>query len=177
MYMMERTAYLSLGSNLGDKGENLVKALLKLKARIGIKINKVSSIYKTSPVGVTRQPDFFNAAVEIKTTLDPFLLLKTVKDIEYEMGREPDSHFRPRPIDIDILLFGEQEVDTLDLLIPHSRLTSRAFVLIPLLEIDPYLTHPTTFRPLKEYLDEIEPSQKVERIINAGDVAGKLEES
>ena len=68
--MLERTAYLSLGSNLGDRGENLIKALRKLKGSVGIKINKLSSIYKTSPVGVSRQPDFFNAAVEIKTTLD-----------------------------------------------------------------------------------------------------------
>ena len=105
------------------------------------------------------------------------MLLKLAKNIEYEMGREPDSHFRPRPIDIDILLYGDQEVDTLDLLIPHSRLTTRAFVLIPLLEIDSYLTHPASLRPLKDYLDAIEPTQIVERIIDAGDIAGRLEKS
>lgn len=177
MFEQEHTAYLGLGSNLGDKQTKLLECLRRLGEKPGIKITKLSSIYRTSPVGVSRQPDFYNAAVEIKTTLSPLSLLKAVKSIEYEMGREPNSHFRPRPIDIDILLYGDQEVDTLELLIPHSRLTSRAFVLIPLLELNPDLTHPTSFKPLKKCLDEIEPSQKVERIIDAGVIAGELEKS
>jgi 2-amino-4-hydroxy-6-hydroxymethyldihydropteridine diphosphokinase len=89
------------------------------------------------------------------------------------MGREPNSHFKPRPIDIDILIYGDSEIDTLDLLIPHSRLAKRAFVLIPLLEINPDLIHPTSFKPLAEYLKELGDSQKVERVQNAGDFAGE----
>ena len=174
---LEITAYLGLGSNQGDREANLRESLDRLDNTEGIKLSRHSSIYLTEPVGVSRQTDFYNAAAEIKTTLSPHDLLSEVKKIEYGMGREPNNHFRPRPIDIDILLYGDSEIDTLDLLIPHSRLARRAFVLIPLLEINPDITHPTSFRSLKEYLDEIGGSQKVERVINAGDFTGKLSES
>jgi 2-amino-4-hydroxy-6-hydroxymethyldihydropteridine diphosphokinase len=175
--VQEITAYLSLGSNQGDREANLRDSLDRLGKTDGIKLNKHSSVYLTEPVGVSRQADFYNAVVEIKTTLSAPKLLEVVKKIEYEMGREPNSHFKPRPIDIDILLYGDSEIDTLDLLIPHSRLARRAFVLIPLLEINPHITHPTSFRSLKDYLDEIGESQKVERVIDAGDFARKPSES
>lgn len=172
--MPETTVYLSLGSNQGDRQANLLESLRRLRKTSGIRITKYSSVYLTEPIGVSRQTDFYNAVVEIKTTLSPHDLLAEVKRIEYELGREPNSHFRPRPIDIDILLYGDSEIDSLDLLIPHSRLGRRAFVLIPLLEINQEITHPTSFRLLKEYLDEIGDSQKVERVIDAGEFAGKL---
>ena len=171
------TAYLGLGSNLGDKKAQLEEALKRLNSINGLDVVNHSSIYLTEPMGVTRQPDFYNAVAEIKTSLTPLTLLSEVKKIEYDMGREPNSHFKPRPIDIDILLYGDSEINTLELLIPHSRLTKRAFVLVPLLELDPKLMHPTSFKPLREYLDSIADSQKVERVINAGDFAGEPEKS
>ncbi len=136
-----------------------------------------SSIYLTEPVGSSRQHDFYNCAAQIKTSLSPHSLLKAVKMIEDDLGREPDSHFHPRPIDIDILLYGDMEVDSLDLRIPHSRLAKRAFVLIPLLELNPELIHPVSFKPLKEYLSEIDPPQKVERVFDAGEFFESTESS
>jgi len=169
----EITAYLGLGSNLGDKEANLKEAIKHLEKTPTINVTKVSSIYLTEPLGVTRQPDFYNAVAERQTIITPMALLTKAKEIEYLMGRQPNSHFKPRPIDIDILLYGDSEVNTLDLLIPHSRLTKRAFVLIPLLELAPELIHPTSFRTLKSHLDDLAESQKVERIIDAGEFAGE----
>jgi 2-amino-4-hydroxy-6-hydroxymethyldihydropteridine diphosphokinase len=163
------TSYLGLGSNLGDRVANLRAAILYLGKSVGVTVNKYSSIYHTEPVGVSHQPNYYNAVVEIKTTLSPHELLEVAKNIEYAMGREPYSHYMPRNIDIDILTFGDSEVDSLDLRIPHSRLTRRAFVLVPLLELKPDMVHPTSFRPLREYLEELGDSQKVERVPDAGD--------
>jgi len=167
----EIKTYLGLGSNLGDKQKNITQALNHLRSNPYITLIRHSSIYLTEPVGASRQPDFFNCAVEIKTTLFPHSLLEAVKLIEADMKRPPDNHFQPRPIDIDILLYGSAEIDSLDLMIPHSRLTKRAFVLTPLLEMNPELVHPVSFKLLKEYLIEIKPPQKVERIVDAGDIA------
>jgi 2-amino-4-hydroxy-6-hydroxymethyldihydropteridine diphosphokinase len=171
------TAYLSLGANLGNRLKQLADAWDRLSATTGITPQRCSSVYMTEPIGVSRQPDFYNAVVEIKTALSAHSLLNAVKKIEYDMGREPDSHFKPRPIDIDILIYGESEIDSLDLLIPHSRLTKRAFVLIPLLEISPDLIHPSSFKPLKDYLRALGDSQKVERVANAGDITGEPQAS
>ncbi len=170
---LDITAYLGLGSNLGDKQANLKESIEHLNKTNNLNVSKISSVYLTEPMGVTRQPDFYNMVVQVKTLMTPLNILKRAKEIEYTMGRQPNSHFKPRPIDIDILLFGDSEIDTLELLIPHSRLTKRAFVLTPILELEPELIHPTSFKPLKEYLGEIADSQKVERIIDAGDFAGK----
>ncbi|MCP4583023.1 MAG: 2-amino-4-hydroxy-6-hydroxymethyldihydropteridine diphosphokinase [candidate division Zixibacteria bacterium] len=168
--------YLGLGANLGDRLENIKKALTLLNNKPGITLIRTSSLYLTEPIGVSRQPDFYNGVAEIKTTLSPQSLLKVVKAIEYDMGRQPDSHFQPRPIDIDILMYGDLEIDSLDLRVPHSRLDKRAFVLIPLLELNPDLLHPISFKPLKEYLAKIDDSQKVERVIDAGDITEQSEE-
>ena len=170
MQKPEITAYLGIGSNLGDKKGNIKKALIMLQRNPDIKLINHSSVYLTEPFGVSRQPDFYNCAVMIKTMLPPHSLLSSIQIIEYDMGREPNSHLQPRPIDIDILLYGELGLDSLDLMIPHSRLTKRSFVLVPLLEITPDLVHPMSFRLLKEYLVEIDPPQKIERIIDAGEL-------
>ncbi len=176
MFNEEHTAYLGLGSNLGDKKENIKNALTILGKKPGITLLQYSSIYLTEPAGTSRQPDFYNCAAKIKTTLSPQSLLKAIKSIETVMGREPGSHFQPRPIDIDILLYGNIEINSLDLMIPHSRLPTRAFVLVPLLEIDPGLIHPISFKPLKEYLAEINPPQKAEKVIDAGELFQSTEE-
>ena len=144
------TVYLSLGSNLGDREENLKKAieLLSHKLRVGL----VSSIYETEPVGNTEQPKFLNSACQVFTRLAAKDLLVLVKGFESMMGRSRNTSNAPRPIDIDILFYGDQVIKTDDLVIPHPRLAERAFVLVPLGEITPDLVHPVNGKTVKEML-------------------------
>lgn len=128
----EITVYLGLGSNLGDRKENIKAALEMLERHPQINLIRYSSVYLTEAIDNIYQPDFYNCAAIVKTALSPPALFKAVKAIEYAIGREPNSHFQPRPIDIDILLYGDLEIDLLDLVIPHARLTKRTFVLLPL---------------------------------------------
>jgi len=162
------TCYLGLGANKGDRAENIRNALDIISQRDGITLLKYSSVYETEPIGVSNQPYYYNCVAEIRTGLEPHQLLKTLKSVEYELGREPNTHLLPRPIDIDILLYGDLEVDSLDLLIPHSRITKRAFVLVPLMELNSDLIHPITRLPLKGYLEKIKPPQNIKKVIDAG---------
>ena len=139
------TAYLGLGSNVGTRMANLERALELLDATPGIRVIRCSSIYETEPWGVTEQPPFLNAAVEVRTALEPGDLLAAVKAIEGEMGRATTVRYGPRNIDVDILLYGNSVIDwqTPDLQIPHARMLERAFVLIPLADIAGHIQHPT----------------------------------
>jgi GTP cyclohydrolase IV len=134
------TAYLCLGSNLGERERNLTQALSALSQKVNL--NKVSSIYETEPVGYRDQPFFLNMVCQITTDLSPRELLRLAKDIEIKMGRQISFTNAPRPIDIDILFYDKQIIQTQELTIPHARLADRAFVLIPLAEIAPELIHP-----------------------------------
>ena len=142
------TVYLGLGSNLGDRGENLNKALDYLEQRL--KVTEVSSVYETEPVGNIQQPYFLNMALKVYTRLAPEELLLLAKGIERKLGRLPGKRNAPRPIDIDILLYGDEVIKTAELTIPHPRLAERAFVLVPLAEIAPDLEHPTRKRSIKQ---------------------------
>jgi 2-amino-4-hydroxy-6-hydroxymethyldihydropteridine diphosphokinase len=137
------TGYLGLGSNLGDREAHLRGAVDALRRR-GIEIDAVSSIYETEPIGeITEQPDFLNAVVRIRTDLAPNDLLNLCKAIEVEHGRVfAGPRHGPRPVDIDLLLFGDLELDEGGLRLPHPEVGSRRFVLAPLLELDPSLTLP-----------------------------------
>ena len=133
-------AYLGLGSNLGDRRANL-QAALRLLRRTGL-VRRVSSLYETLAVG-PEQPMFYNAACEFVTDLRPRELLRFVQEVQREMGRpDDDERWGPRLIDIDILLYGEQVVEEEGLVIPHSEMPKRAFVLVPLAEIAPDVRHP-----------------------------------
>jgi len=138
-----RTGYLGLGSNVGDRAAHLRAAIGMLGER-GVEVEAVSSAYETEPVGeVLDQPDFLNAAIRIGTTLEPEELLDACKAIEAERGRALDApRHSPRPLDIDLLLLGDLELSTDRLTLPHPEVTSRRFVLAPLLELDPGLTLP-----------------------------------
>jgi 2-amino-4-hydroxy-6-hydroxymethyldihydropteridine diphosphokinase len=131
-------AYLSLGCNVGDCCENLTQAVHMLNSSTGTRVIKISSLYRTEPVGYEDQPDFLNIAVEVETELTPPDLHSTCRLIESELGgRAGRRPMGPRSIDIDILLFGEARVSTQQLQIPHPRMLARAFVLVPLAEIAP----------------------------------------
>lgn len=132
-------AYLGLGSNLGDREQNLAQALRLLS--LEVTIDRVSSVYETEPVGYGEQPLFLNAVCQVSTNLSPQELLILAKSIEAKLGRLPSFANASRPIDVDILFYDDQLIETQDLTIPHPRLVERAFVLIPLAEIAPDLVH------------------------------------
>jgi 2-amino-4-hydroxy-6-hydroxymethyldihydropteridine diphosphokinase len=152
------TVYLGLGSNLGKREDNLEMALKLLGQRM--KVGKISSIYDTAPLGITEQPRFLNIACEVFTRLSPEGLLALAKGIEQKMGRHGRSG-DPRPIDIDILLYGDQVVDTPDLKVPHPRLAEREFVLAPLAEIAAAAVHPLLKKTVKEMRDTLKEKQGV----------------
>lgn len=134
--------YLGLGANLGDREEMLARAAARLDAHPAIRVLRRSSLYETEPVGPAGQPWYLNAVLEAETSLSPLELLGTCKQIEAELGRKRGVRWGPRPIDIDVLLFGHFQISTPDLVVPHPELRKRAFVLVPLAEIAPDLVLP-----------------------------------
>ncbi|HEX6230606.1 MAG TPA: 2-amino-4-hydroxy-6-hydroxymethyldihydropteridine diphosphokinase [Actinomycetota bacterium] len=133
---MAETAYLGLGSNLGDRLRNLRLAVRLLHRRPGVTVVRSSRVYETEPVGPP-QPAYLNAVVEVRTELDPRGLLDACHVVEDELGRVRTERWGPRTIDIDVLTFGDREVDEDDLTLPHPRMHERGFVLVPLGELDP----------------------------------------
>jgi 2-amino-4-hydroxy-6-hydroxymethyldihydropteridine diphosphokinase len=157
------TGYLGLGSNVGDSAGHL-RAAIELLGERGVEVEAVSSAYVTEPVGeILDQPDFLNAAVRIHTELEPEALLDLCKAVEAERGRALDApRHSPRPLDVDLLLLGDIELETERLTLPHREVTSRRFVLAPLLELDPTLTLPDGTR-LAEALAALPAGQRVDR--------------
>lgn len=133
---MSNTAYLALGANIGEKLENL-RSAVRLLRDSGCEVTAVSSLYLTRPVGVTDQPDFLNAVVRVETTLKPRALLGLCQTIELRLGRQRTIQWGPRVIDVDVLLYDDLTIDEPGLVVPHPRMKERAFVLVPLAEIDP----------------------------------------
>jgi 2-amino-4-hydroxy-6-hydroxymethyldihydropteridine diphosphokinase len=137
-------AYLSIGTNLGDRAANLREAIARLDRLDGCDLGAVSQIYETEPVGDIEQPPFLNLAAEIETDVDPLELLAGLKETEREMGRVSSARWGPRLVDIDIVLYGNRVVETAALTVPHPRFRDRAFVLLPLAEIGPHTIDPIT---------------------------------
>lgn len=142
MIIIANTVYLSLGSNLGDKEANLNTALKKLAGHSKIKLQRIAPLYKTAPVGYLKQNWFYNTTAEISTTLSPFELLAILQDIENQFGRVRTIPWGPRVIDLDIIWYEKVNLHTSKLVIPHPRLTKRAFVLVPLAVLTPALIIP-----------------------------------
>ncbi|CAN5554611.1 2-amino-4-hydroxy-6-hydroxymethyldihydropteridinediphosphokinase [soil metagenome] len=155
-----RPGYIGLGSNVGEREAQIATALSFL-AREGVEVEAVSSLYETEPVGeVLDQPDFLNAAARVRTGLEPDQLLDACKRIEAAQGREAGGpRHGPRPIDLDLLLLGDLELETERLTLPHPEVRSRRFVLLPLLELDPSLELPDGTR-LKDALDALGKGQE-----------------
>ena len=143
------TAYVALGSNLGDKEANLRRALELLIER-GVEIVKTSTFISTEPYGVTDQPTFLNGVCEVRTSMAPLALLHTLLEIEQEMGRVRLRHWGERNIDLDLLLYEDVVMDTPQLKLPHPDMQNRDFVLLPLAEIAPELVHPTLQKTIHE---------------------------
>jgi 2-amino-4-hydroxy-6-hydroxymethyldihydropteridine diphosphokinase len=159
-----RTGYLGLGSNVGDRCSHLLAAIELLREH-GVEVEALSSTYETEPVGeVLDQADFLNAAVRIRTDLEPEALLDLCKEIEVARGRALDApRHSPRSLDVDLLLLGELELSTERLTLPHPEVSSRRFVLAPLLELDPTLKLPNGTR-LADALAALGPGQRAERM-------------
>lgn len=158
------SAYLGLGSNIGNRLKNLEKALASLAAQSGIRVNSTSSFYETEPVGFRAQGWFINQVVGIETTLPPFELLQVTQHIENTLGRIRAIRWGPRSIDIDILLYGDLVIDHASLTIPHPRMTERRFVLVPLAEIAPSLRHPKIKERIRAILIDTPADDLIQRI-------------
>ena len=153
------TVYLSLGSNVGDRDSNLSAAIAALPPA-GIQVKRVSSIYETEPVDYLDQPWFLNCVVETETNLQPHALLQALRAIESQLGNKKEFAKGPRKLDLDILLYNSQTIDTSDLQVPHPRMLQRRFVLTPLAEVAPNLKHPSWPVTTATLLDQlIDPSQ------------------
>lgn len=154
-------AYLGLGSNLGNREENLKNALQQLAAHPGIQACRSASLYETAPWGNTQQDWFLNTVAEVETTLTPGELLQVLQEIEQALGRTRTIKWGPRTLDLDILLYGKEKIDLPDLQIPHPRLAERAFVLAPLAELCPELTLPQG--RIQELLAKVLPEQEIRK--------------
>src|SRR5262249_48301390 len=160
---MSVVVYLSLGSNLGDREENLRQTIGALPAR-NVRVLCVSPIYETEPVDFRDQPWFLNCVVEAETALEPLVLLHALRAIESGMGSRKEFAKGPRLLDIDILLYGDQTISTPELQVPHPRMTQRRFVLAPLAELAPQLHHPSWNATVAELLARSNDSSQVRKL-------------
>ncbi len=153
---MSETVYLSLGSNLGDRENNLIRAVEAFSGLEGFETVTCSSLYISQPVDMdSKAPDFMNMVLEGRYQYRPMELLNNLQIIEKKLGRTDKGELKPRTIDIDIILFGNQVIEMKDLSIPHRKMLQREFVLAPLLEIDKNIIHPVTREKISVYYREI----------------------
>jgi 2-amino-4-hydroxy-6-hydroxymethyldihydropteridine diphosphokinase len=156
--------YIGIGSNLGNALKNCHHAVESLSLTKGIEITRVSSFYKTDPVGIENQNLFINAVVEIKTALSACNLFQTLQNIEKDMGRERAVKGGPRVIDLDLLFYGQEVIHDADLIIPHPEIPKRCFVLEPLCEIASYFIHPDFGVSMRGLKDRLSDNKMVEMI-------------
>jgi 2-amino-4-hydroxy-6-hydroxymethyldihydropteridine diphosphokinase len=152
---MNNEAYIALGSNIGNRFEHLKQAIGELNSLPDVNVVNTSSIYETDPVGYEDQEQFLNMVIQVKTALNPFQLLDECHAIEKDLGRKRELRWGPRTIDLDILLYNQENIKTEKLLVPHPRMQERAFVIIPLLEIQSSIKLPAMEKPLQASLEDI----------------------
>jgi 2-amino-4-hydroxy-6-hydroxymethyldihydropteridine diphosphokinase len=160
----EVIAYIGLGSNMNGALEPCREAVRRLGSTEGIAVLRASSWYRTEPVGFRGQEWFINAVVEVRTALSAHALLQALQTVENAMGRVRAEKWGPRIIDLDILLFGENVIDGVDLTVPHPELHRRRFVLVPLCELAAEAIHPTVGVSMRTLLSRLDDTSKVERI-------------
>ncbi len=151
---MTQTTYIALGTNLGNRLANLRAAIAAFVPEIVVTAE--SHVYETPPWGYEDQPAFLNMVVKAETGLGPESLLKNLKQLEVELGREQNFRWGPRLIDLDILFYDNMVIDTPPLVIPHPRLHERAFVLVPLADVAPDLIHPIFQKSVSQLLAEVD---------------------
>lgn len=147
--------FIALGSNMGEREENIRRALELLSQLPDTELVRASSLYDTEPVGEVEQPNFLNAVAELDTDMAARQLLWNLLLIEKRLGRVRTQKWGPRTIDLDLLLFGDQVIDEDDLRVPHPELIRRSFVLTPLAELEPALVHPTTGETIQSHLSQL----------------------
>ncbi|WP_020527449.1 2-amino-4-hydroxy-6-hydroxymethyldihydropteridine diphosphokinase [Flexithrix dorotheae] len=157
------TVYILLGTNLGNREENLDQAMLKIKETIGQVLQK-SSVYETAAWGIEEQPAFYNQVLKVNTNLPPEVLLQKLLEIEVKMGRIRIKKWFTRLIDIDILYYDQNLLESPDLTIPHKEIQNRKFTLIPLVEIAPDYIHPGYLKTNKELLNLCEDKLEVTKV-------------
>lgn len=158
---MENTAFIALGSNMGNRYDNILKAIKKLTSHSDIFMVNYSSIYETDPVGYEDQDLFLNMVIEVNTDLNAHELLDRCLTTELELGRKREIKWGPRTIDLDILTFNQENIETERLVVPHPRMLERAFVMIPLLEINHDSNLPIKDKPLEAWLNELPDKEGV----------------
>ncbi|WP_096186178.1 2-amino-4-hydroxy-6-hydroxymethyldihydropteridine diphosphokinase [Evansella halocellulosilytica] len=159
-------AHLSLGSNMKDRYNHLMEAIQFLKEDEHIDLLSSSSIYETEPVGYTDQHAFLNMVLKVSTSYKPLELLETVQNIEQKGGRKRDIRWGPRTIDLDILLYNNENINLKQLIIPHPRMFERGFVLIPFKEVESSYTF-TTGKTIDDYIDELPDKEGVQKWKNS----------
>lgn len=162
---VQTDAYIALGSNMGDRELNLLRAVAEIGRLPGCKVTGLSSFYETSPVGVTEQALFYNAVLRVHTELSPHELLESLMRIESDVfGRTRTARWGPRRMDLDLLLHGGSTISDARLTVPHPRMSERRFVLQPLCDIAPDLVHPVLGKPIAELLGALRTDESVTRI-------------
>jgi 2-amino-4-hydroxy-6-hydroxymethyldihydropteridine diphosphokinase len=165
-------AYIGLGSNLGDKMSALSGAVDSLAGSDGVDVDGLSPVYRTEPVGYIAQDDFVNMVVRITTSLAPDELLKTCLAIEDRLGRERSQHKGPRTIDLDILLYGTEVIETESLTVPHKCIREREFVLRPLFDLDPDIELPPDSARVRDLLEAVAGHKRVDVIYSTMKIDG-----
>ncbi len=158
---MKNHAYIALGSNIGDREQYLIDAIKKIHHYPSIKVVNISSIYETDPVGYTDQDEFLNMVIYIITDLTAFQLLVALQEIEKQLNRKRDIRWGPRTLDLDILLFNNENIEAEQLIVPHPRMHERAFVLIPLSEINQDVRLPNIDDPISTIIDQLHDKEGV----------------
>ncbi|HZH59047.1 MAG TPA: 2-amino-4-hydroxy-6-hydroxymethyldihydropteridine diphosphokinase [Metabacillus sp.] len=158
---MKNQAYIALGSNMGDRERYLIDAIKKIHQQPDIKVVNISSIYETDPVGYTEQDQFLNMVIYVNTDLTAFQLLSMLQEIEKQLNRKREIKWGPRTLDLDILLFNHENIEAEQLIVPHPRMHERAFVLIPLYELNQDVSIPNVDESILTIIDQLHDKEGV----------------